>query len=50
MQHTVSLWEVQSYVETRFAELVHAPDLASVANGGLVDMAGKLRMPLGVRI
>eukprot|EP00913_Durusdinium_trenchii_P022223 g20882.t1 len=29
---------VQSYVETRFAELVHAPDLASVANGGLVDM------------
>ncbi|CAK8994475.1 unnamed protein product [Durusdinium trenchii] len=33
-----AIYDVQSYVETRFAELVHAPDLASVANGGLVDM------------
>lgn len=29
---------VQSYVATRFARLVHSPDLATDADGGLVDM------------
>ena len=29
--------KVQSYVETRFSQLVHSPDLAD-ASGGLVDM------------
>lgn len=30
---------VQSYVGTRFAQLVHPPNLASNADGGFMDMA-----------
>lgn len=35
-----SKWsQVQSYVGTRFAQLVHPPNLASNADGGFMDMA-----------